>query len=145
VRARQTPSKSPWIHAPPQLLRDLVKGNGPVGLEDLGHHGGLPGQLPEHLARLRVPELQSQPQAGDPIPDQLDTGRLKLVDHGLVEVCEPWSQHIAAAKCRTDPLRPLILQDAAECTVCRTYAEQVLLGICPNCGEGSCAVPSAPQ
>jgi hypothetical protein len=64
------------------------------------------------MARLRIPELQPQPQRGQPVPEQLQACSLKLVDYGFVELREPRQHHISRAKSGFNSSQPLTLLDS---------------------------------
>ena len=55
-------------------------------------------RLPENLLCLRVPELQPKAESDDPIPDHLESSKLKSVDEDLTKLGEKKQQHVARAE-----------------------------------------------
>ena len=80
------------------------------GLKNTRRRGDFAGRLPDDVTGLRVPKLQPQPQRRHPVPEQLYTSRLKLIEYLFVELCKPWQQHVSRAKSRSNPSQRLPIQ-----------------------------------
>src|ERR1700716_3010507 len=97
-------------HANQQFLCDLLQGNGLLWAQKHSHCSDFARRLPNNMAALRVPELQPQPQRSHPVPEQLYTTRLKLIEDLFAELCKPWQQHVLRAKSQSNPSQPLPVQ-----------------------------------
>src|SRR3984893_3370898 len=97
-------------HANQQFLCDLLQRNGLFWAQKHGRRGDFARRLPDDMTGLRVPELQPQPQRRHPVPEQLYTTRLELIQYLFAELCTPCQQHVSRAKSQSNSSQPLPVQ-----------------------------------